>query len=87
MRDALSSRYIFRTSAAQARIAGLEKDHAGLVAALRPGLAVLAGPVEPQIVAIPQTTVADLGELVRAPAPARSRPVRSRREEQATLFD
>lgn len=66
VRDALSSRYVFRTSANQARMAGLERDAADLVLDLTPGRAVLAGPVEPQIVAIPETTVRDVEVITRA---------------------
>jgi len=83
VRDALSSRYIFKTSAAQGRMAGLEKEHASLLAQLRPGFAVLAGPVEPQIVAVPQTTLADLSHLVRM-MPARS--PRRGKLEQVPMF-
>lgn len=60
VRDALSSRYVFKTSAAQARMAGLVGDEAALVSTLMPGFAVLAGPVDTQIVAIPEVLPADL---------------------------
>lgn len=88
VRDALSSRYVFRTSAAQGRMAGLEKEQTSLLSALRPGLAVLAGPVEPQIVAIPQIALDDLAGLV-SPAgrrPARARPAAGQKMTQASLF-
>lgn len=63
VRDALSSRYVFRTTVAQARMAGLEGDARQLVTNLTPGHAVLAGPVDPQIVAIPNVQPADLREI------------------------
>ena len=87
VRDALSSRYVFRTSAAQGRMAGLEKEHASLLAALRPGFAVLAGPVEPQIVAIPQTTMADVAGLVVKPAGKTKSSRSSTKPVQSSLFD
>ncbi|HSH80029.1 MAG TPA: hypothetical protein VLA19_16005 [Herpetosiphonaceae bacterium] len=69
VRDALSSRYVFRTTPAQARIAGLDKDAAQLVNLLEPGRAVLDGPtVAPVIVAIPNTTANDLVALYPLPA-------------------
>lgn len=60
VRDALSSRYVFKTSAAEARRAGLSGDAAKLVEGLSPGRAMLDGPIMPAIVAIPNTTAADL---------------------------
>ena len=68
VRDALSSRFVFKTSASQARIAGLDKDAARLVDGLDVGRCVLDGPVEPQIVAIPNTTALDLSTLARTGA-------------------
>jgi len=63
VRDALSSRFVFKTSASQARMAGLDKEAARLVDGLDVGRCVLDGPVEPQIVAIPNTTALDLASL------------------------
>ena len=63
VRDALSSRFIFKTSAEEARRCGLTGDAAKLVLDLRPGLAVLDGPVEPRIVAVPLATAADMATL------------------------
>jgi hypothetical protein len=60
VRDALSSRYVFKTSAAEARRAGLSGDAAKLVESLSPGRAMLDGPILPTIVAIPNTTATDL---------------------------
>jgi hypothetical protein len=64
MRDALSSRYVFKTTAAQARMAGLDKESSYLVQTLEPGRAVLDGPINPEVVAIPDTTGADLLRLI-----------------------
>ena len=66
VRDALSSRYVFRTTPLEARRAGLDKDSAHMVRLLDPGHAILDGPVEPQIVAIPNTTVDDLRLILPA---------------------
>jgi hypothetical protein len=68
VRDALSSRYIFKTTAAQGRMAGLDKSAAQLLDQLDPGRCVLDGPVEAQIVAIPNTTALDLTTLARTGA-------------------
>jgi hypothetical protein len=77
-RDALSSRYIFRTTAQQGRLAGLDKETARQVETLEPGRAILHGPVDPPIViAVPNTTGHDLARLFpiasrsRAAAPGR----------------
>lgn len=85
VRDALSSRYVFRTSAAQGRMAGLEKEQTALLSSLRPGLAVLAGPVEPQIVAIPQISVEDVSGLVK-PAGKSVRLPKSPKVQQSAMF-
>jgi len=66
VRDALSSRYIFKTSPAEARRSGLDKEAARLVDLLEPGLAILAGIVEPEVVAIPNTTGVDLEHLTES---------------------
>lgn len=63
VRDALSSRFVFRTTADEARRCGLAGDNAKLVNELRPGLAVLDGPVDTQIVAIPLATAGDMAAL------------------------
>lgn len=62
-RDSLSSLYVFKTTARQAQMVGLDRDAAQLVADLEPGRAVLTGPVDPRIVAIPLTTTEDLARL------------------------
>ena len=67
VRDALSSRYVFKTSNAEAQRAGLDKETARLVDQLEPGRAILAGIVEPGIVAIPNLTGADLELLTGSP--------------------
>lgn len=77
VRDALSSRYVFRTTPAEARRAGLDTDTARLVAALDPGRAILDGPTPaPMIVGIPNVTADDLVALLtsRPPAPTSERP-------------
>jgi len=63
VRDALSSRYVFKTSNMEGQRAGLDKETAKLLEQLTPGRAILAGIVEPGIVAIPNTTGADLERL------------------------
>jgi nucleoside-triphosphatase THEP1 len=74
VRDALSSRFIFKTSADEARRCGLGGDAARLVLDLRPGVAILDGPCDPQPVAVPNCTAQDLAALVevraRAPEPS-----------------
>jgi hypothetical protein len=68
-RDALSSRYIFRTTAAQARYAGLDKETARLVEDLPRGTAIFEGMINPTPVAIPLVTGEDLALLLPRPAP------------------
>jgi hypothetical protein len=68
VRDALSSRFIFRTTPAQARMAGLDTETARLVDTLDVGRCILDGPVDPQIVAIPNTTALDLASLAKTGA-------------------
>jgi hypothetical protein len=68
-RDALSSRYVFCTTPAQARMAGMDNETAkSLMARLEtagPGYAILASARRrPEIVAIPDTTPDDLRVLV-----------------------
>ena len=67
VRDALSSRYVFKTSNMEGQRAGLDKETAKLLEQLTPGRAILAGIVEPGIVAIPNTTGADLERLTGSP--------------------
>ncbi|PLS79747.1 MAG: hypothetical protein CYG59_11655 [Chloroflexi bacterium] len=64
VRDALSSRIIHKTTAAEGLRAGLDKNAAQLLEQLQPGYAVLDGPVQPQIVAIPMTTANDLSAIL-----------------------
>ncbi len=68
VRDALSSRIIHKTTAAEGLRAGLDKNAAQLLEQLQPGYAVLDGPVQPQIVAIPMTTANDLSSIPYMPA-------------------
>ncbi len=68
VRDALSSRIIHKTTAAEGLRAGLDKNAAQLLEQLQPGYAVLDGPVQPQIVAIPMTTANDLSNIPYVPA-------------------
>ncbi len=67
VRDALSSRIIHKTTAAEGLRAGLDKNAAQLLEHLQPGYAVLDGPVQPQIVAIPMTTANDLSSVPYTP--------------------
>ena len=69
-RDALSSRYIFKTTEAQGRIAGLEKDSRKLLEGLEKGRAVFDGPAldRPGIVAVPFVKSEDLASLFSRPA-------------------
>jgi hypothetical protein len=65
VRDALASRYVFNTTAQQARMAGLDNDTAKvLLAQLEtsgPGLSILAtARRKPEIVAIPETVISDI---------------------------
>lgn len=66
-RDALSSRYIFRTTAAQARYAGLDKDTARMVEDLPRGTAIFEGMINPTPVAIPFTSGEDIQALLAKP--------------------
>lgn len=61
VRDALSSRFIFKTTRDEARRCGLVGDSARMVEGLTPGVCVLDGPTDaPTVVAVPLTTGADL---------------------------
>ncbi len=69
VRDALSSRYVFHTTPQQARLAGLDNDTAKeLLSALDTagaGKAILASArLKPEIVAIPDTTTADIRSCI-----------------------
>lgn len=68
VRDALSSRIIHKTTQAEGLRAGLDKQAAQLLEHLQPGYAVLDGPVQPQIVAIPLTTAEDLSSVPYVPS-------------------
>jgi hypothetical protein len=68
VRDALSSRYVFNTTAQQARMAGLDNETAKLLTAqldtAGPGYAILASATRrAEIIAVPNTTVGDLRAL------------------------
>ncbi len=63
-RDALSSRYILHTTTRQAMMAGLEKETAPWVIDLKCGSAVVDGPVDAQIVSIPNTTQDDVRSVL-----------------------
>jgi hypothetical protein len=66
VRDAFNSRYVCHTSTKQAQMAGLDNESAGWVRTLPRGYAVLDGPVDPQIIAIPNTSREDLTALLPA---------------------
>lgn len=66
VRDALSSRYVLRTTQRTASIAGLEKDLASTAPDLKTGWAIVDGPVDPQRVVIPDTTRDDVRGLLTA---------------------
>lgn len=70
-RDALSSRYIFKTTSDQARYAGLNRETARLVPDLQPGLAIFEGPINSVMVAIPNVTGHDLELLLAHAQPGR----------------
>lgn len=59
-RDALSSRFVLHTTTRQASMVGLDKDALPWVISLKRGYAVVDGPIDPQILAIPNTTEADI---------------------------
>lgn len=65
VRDALSSRYIFKTSADEARRCGLPTEAARQVLDLRPGVAIVDAGVlsAPEVLAIPNCTGADFAHL------------------------
>jgi hypothetical protein len=59
-RDALSSRFVLHTTTRQAQMVGLDRDYIPLVMDLKPGMAIVDGPIDPTVLAIPNTTEADL---------------------------
>ena len=63
VRDALSSRYVFKTTTRQGQLAGLDKEAWSLLESLDTGRAVFDGPVKPTILAIPWTAGSDLLRL------------------------
>lgn len=72
VRDAFNSRYVCHTSTKQAQMAGLDNESAAWVRNLPRGYAVLDGPVDPQIIAVPNTTREDVTALLPT-SPAASR--------------
>ena len=69
VRDALSSRYVFNTTAQQARLAGLDNETAKAMLAILdttgPGRAILASArLKPEVVAIPDTSVQDIRSCI-----------------------
>lgn len=68
-RDALSSRYVLHTTTRAARMAGLEKDQAPWVVDLKQGQAVVDGPVDAQIISIPNTTADDVKSVLATSGP------------------
>jgi hypothetical protein len=65
-RDALSSRFVLRTTPGQAQMLGLDKDARLWVTDLRKGQAVVDGPIEPKVLYIPNTTEADIKAFLPA---------------------
>jgi hypothetical protein len=59
-RDALSSRFVLHTTTRQANMIGLDRDAQPWVVDLKPGYAIVDGPIDPQVLAIPNTTEADI---------------------------
>ena len=72
VRDSLSTRVAFLTTPHQARLIGIDKDAARMVAELTPGHAVLDGPVQPQIVTFPNVTADNVRSLLPGKAPSRA---------------
>jgi hypothetical protein len=62
-RDALSSRFVMHTTTRQAQMVGLDREYVPLVVDLKPGTAIVDGPIDPTILSIPNTTEADLQVL------------------------
>jgi hypothetical protein len=85
-RDALSSRFILHTTTRQAMMAGLEKDTAPWVIDLKCGSAVVDGPVDAQIVTIPNTTQDDVRLALAAAGMASAAPSSSPSAAPSTLI-
>lgn len=62
-RDALSSRFVLHTTTRQAQMVGLDREFLPWVINLKPGMAVVDGPIDPTVLAIPNTTASDLALL------------------------
>lgn len=65
-RDALSSRFVMHTTTRQASMVGLDHDCLPWVVDLKPGTAIVDGPIDPTVLSIPNTTEADLQMFVPA---------------------
>ena len=65
-RESLSTRYVLHTTTRIARQVDLDKDSAPWVIDLKRGQAVIDGPVDPQIVSIPNTTADDVKNVLAA---------------------
>jgi hypothetical protein len=65
-RDSLSSHFAFRTSVRLASQLGFDVELARAVPELAPGQALFDGPVDPQIVTFPLTTIEDVKGLLSA---------------------
>lgn len=65
-RDALSSRFVLHTTTRQASMIGLDRDALPWVVDLKPGSAVVDGPIDPAVLSIPNTTEADVRALIPA---------------------
>ena len=68
-RDALSSRFILHTSTRTAQAVSLPKEALPWVIGLTIGYAVVDGPVDPTVIAIPNTTKEDIKALFPASLP------------------
>jgi hypothetical protein len=67
-RDALSSRFVLHTTTRQASMIGLDRDSLPLVLNLPRGAAVVDGPIDPEVLSIPNTTESDILSLLPASA-------------------
>jgi hypothetical protein len=65
-RDALSSRFVLHTTTRQAQMIGLDRDALPWVVDLARGQAIVEGPIDPQVLYIPNTTEADVKALLPA---------------------
>lgn len=59
-RDALSSRFVLHTTTRQADIIGLDREAKPWVVNLKRGQAIVDGPIDAQVLSIPNTTEADV---------------------------